>query len=123
AACAAGEAQIAATFAEWACDPDLDGVPTASPVCIGNDACPNDRTKTSAGICGCGVPDVDSDADGAWNCQDQCPQDGRTKTTPCGAPFVNVAPTPTPMLGRAAGGGLALMLLLGGVFAMRRRRS
>ena len=31
--------------------------------------------KTSAGVCGCGVPDSDSDADGTADCVDDCPSD------------------------------------------------
>ncbi len=47
--------------------------------------CANDPNKQSPGICGCGVPDTDSDGDGVANCVDQCPLD-RTKVTPgtCG---------------------------------------
>lgn len=40
------------------------------------DACPNDPSKTSPGICGCGVADTDSDGDGTADCQDSCPSDG-----------------------------------------------
>ena len=29
--------------------------------------------KTEPGLCGCGVPDVDSDGDGAFDCEDPCP--------------------------------------------------
>lgn len=34
------------------------------------DGCPNDPAKTSLGICGCGVPDLDTDLDGIKNCID-----------------------------------------------------
>src|SRR5262249_11248816 len=41
------------------------------------------------GVCGCGIPDTDSDKDGTLDCKDQCPQDPK-KTTPgqcgCGKP-------------------------------------
>jgi hypothetical protein len=49
------------------------------------DACPDDPAKTDPGICGCGIPDTDSDADGAADCLDQCANDP-DKTDPgvCG---------------------------------------
>jgi len=37
------------------------------------DFCPSDPDKRSAGACGCGVPDLDEDADGAASCVDNCP--------------------------------------------------
>jgi hypothetical protein len=38
------------------------------------DRCPQDDTKTGAGICGCGVPDTaDQDGDGTPDCDDMCP--------------------------------------------------
>lgn len=40
-----------------------------------SDGCPDDDQKTAPGICGCGVPDVDSDGDGTADCLDQCPSD------------------------------------------------
>jgi hypothetical protein len=53
------------------------------------DACPDDPSKTEPGICGCGVPDTDSDANGVLDCLDDCPDDP-TKTDPgecgCGVP-------------------------------------
>lgn len=42
----------------------------------GDDLCPDDPTKTSPGVCGCGVPDNDTDQDGVFDCFDQCPADG-----------------------------------------------
>ncbi len=45
-------------------DIDLDGVGDAC------DGCPNDSSKTSAGACGCGVPDTDTDLDGIADCND-----------------------------------------------------
>ncbi len=45
-------------------DDDDDGAPDAS------DGCPNDADKTSPGICGCGVPDIDSDGNGTADCLD-----------------------------------------------------
>src|SRR5690606_702641 len=37
--------------------------------CI-NDNCPNDPNKTEPGICGCGIPDDDTDMDGFYVCED-----------------------------------------------------
>jgi uncharacterized protein YegL len=37
------------------------------------DGCPNDPSKTSPGICGCGVADTDTDNDGVPDCNDDCP--------------------------------------------------
>lgn len=39
------------------------------------DACPDDPNKTDPGVCGCGVPDTDTDGDGTADCHDQCPND------------------------------------------------
>ena len=39
------------------------------------DECPNDWEKTSPGICGCGIPDTDTDGDGTPDCIDACPRD------------------------------------------------
>lgn len=39
------------------------------------DNCPADPAKTEPGVCGCGVPDTDSDGDGTANCVDGCPND------------------------------------------------
>jgi hypothetical protein len=51
--------------------------------CIDN--CPNDPNKTEPGICGCGIPDTDTDGDGTPDCNDGCPDDP-AKITPgiCG---------------------------------------
>jgi|GEM_PF-4287960 len=70
-------------------DGDGHGAGTAVNVCGGatipagysisnDDGCPNDPLKIAPGICGCGVPDTDSDGDGVLNCIDNCP------TTPNG---------------------------------------
>ena len=53
-------------------DTDLDGTPNC------NDRCPNDPTKITPGICGCGQPDNDSDGDGIANCVDNCPDTRNT---------------------------------------------
>jgi hypothetical protein len=49
------------------------------------DHCPDDPAKTQPGICGCGVSDRDSDADGTPDCEDSCAVDS-AKTEPgiCG---------------------------------------
>jgi len=52
---------------------------------IEHDKCPNDPNKKEPGVCGCGVPDNDTDGDGALDCQDECPRDpGKTKKGHCG---------------------------------------
>jgi hypothetical protein len=50
-----------------------------------DDGCPDDPNKTSPGLCGCGVSDVDTDGDGTPDCNDSCPNDPQ-KTSPgvCG---------------------------------------
>jgi hypothetical protein len=60
-------------------DSDGDGLPD---VC---DGCPSDPSKTSAGVCGCGVTDADSDGDGTADCDDDCPADStKTEIGACG---------------------------------------
>jgi parallel beta-helix repeat protein len=53
------------------------------------DGCPNDPDKRHPGVCGCGVPDTDSDGDQTPDCIDECPND-RNKIEPgvcgCGVP-------------------------------------
>ncbi|MDA3883554.1 MAG: glycoside hydrolase family 11 protein [Bacteroidales bacterium] len=53
------------------------------------DNCPNDPNKTDPGVCGCGVPDIDTDGDGTEDCLDNCPNDAN-KIEPgmcgCGIP-------------------------------------
>mgnify|MGYP003394120957 CR=1 FL=1 len=47
------------------------------------DECSNDAAKRIPAICGCGVPDTDSDGDGPPDCNDQCPNDpARTAPSP-----------------------------------------
>jgi len=57
--------------------PTLEPAPEEEPVAEeqAEDRCPNDNNKLEPGICGCGVADVDSDADGTLDCEDECPQD------------------------------------------------
>jgi hypothetical protein len=42
------------------------------------DACPSDPNKTSAGQCGCGELETDTDSDGIADCVDNCPNDANT---------------------------------------------
>ena len=56
------------------------------------DNCPNDPNKIDPGVCGCGIPDTDSDGDGTFDCVDDCPNDpGKTDpgTCGCGVPDVD----------------------------------
>lgn len=57
------------------------------------DQCPEDPEKREPGVCGCGVADTDTDADGTPDCVDACPQDSG-KTAPgacdCGTPDVDM---------------------------------
>lgn len=66
------------------CDGQIDdGFPNPYPNCL--DQCPDDPNKTEPGICGCGVPDVDSDGDGSLDCNDGCPEDaGKLEPGVCG---------------------------------------
>ena len=49
------------------------------------DGCPSDPHKVDAGVCGCGVPDDDSDSDGVVDCNDNCPHDPhKTEPGTCG---------------------------------------
>jgi hypothetical protein len=54
--------------------------------CTGEcDFCPSDPDKTEPGICGCGLPDIDSDGDGTLDCNDGCPGDpDKTEPGICG---------------------------------------
>ena len=50
-------------------EPDKDKDKPDSDV---EDLCPDDFDKTEPGICGCNVPDIDSDGDGIMDCVDNC---------------------------------------------------
>ena len=49
------------------------------------DYCQDDPNKIEPGICGCGIPDIDTDVDGTLDCNDECPNDpGKTSSGICG---------------------------------------
>ncbi|MFQ5462592.1 MAG: right-handed parallel beta-helix repeat-containing protein, partial [Phycisphaerae bacterium] len=63
------------------CEPDCNANGTADPCELDSDGdgaidacdgCPNDVNKTAPGACGCGVSEVDSDADSVPDCNDIC---------------------------------------------------
>jgi len=67
------------TDGDGVCDSD-DPCPVDNPddtdgdgACDSDEACPFDPDKTEPGVCGCGVPDDDSDMDSVADCHDQCP--------------------------------------------------
>lgn len=50
-----------------------------------DDACPADPDKLEPGLCGCGVPETDSDGDGMPDCADSCPTAPQlTEPSDCG---------------------------------------
>ncbi|HSW46567.1 MAG TPA: right-handed parallel beta-helix repeat-containing protein [Phycisphaerae bacterium] len=77
----------------WVLGHDFQGGGLLRYVLVGpgeeEDECPDDPDKTEAGVCGCGVPDTDSDGDDSADCVDGCPDDP-DKTSPgvcgCGTP-------------------------------------
>ena len=68
------------------CDPGFEGDGFS---CAPVDECPEDPDKTAPGMCGCGVPDTDTDGDASADCIDGCAMDAE-KTAPgacgCGVP-------------------------------------
>ena len=68
------------------CDPAWEDYASCPEDC---DSCPDDPDKSEPGVCGCGIPDTDSDLDGTLDCEDGCPDDP-DKTEPghcgCGSP-------------------------------------
>ncbi len=49
------------------------------------DDCPTDPNIAKPGVCGCGVPDTDTDGDGTPDCKDGCPHDAsKTNYNVCG---------------------------------------
>jgi hypothetical protein len=73
---------------------DVDGLESTDTVSIDvlfSDNCPNDPNKIDPGICGCGVADIDTDADGIPDCNDGCPADfGKTQPGTCGCGVIDV---------------------------------
>ena len=55
-------------------DDNCDGAVDEGDVCV-IDNCPDDLNKTEPGICGCGTPDIDTDNDGTFTCQNDCDDD------------------------------------------------
>ncbi len=96
-------------------DSDGDGVIDAC------DGCPDDSNKTSPGVCGCGVLDVDGDLDTVLDCVDQCPGlDDRIDLNEDGTPDC-LDPVPTlSVWGLII---LALLLLAGGKIYFGRSRA
>lgn len=60
---------------------------------VSQDNCPSDPNKSKPGVCGCGIPDTDSDADGTPDCNDGCPNDP-SRITGCG-PVAEAGPSQT----------------------------
>ena len=94
-------------------------IPAASPLApfrsqisaalTGTDQCPDDPSKLLPGVCGCGQPDVDTDADGTLDCDDGCPRDrGKTEPGRCGCgvvdPGTGESGSPLPCPESTAGG-------------------
>lgn len=68
------------TFSGYAWGENIGWINFSAP-----DLCPDDPNKTAPGICGCGVPDTDTDGDGAADCIDDCPDDsGKILPGACG---------------------------------------
>jgi len=68
----ADEVTVTVRAAAFAPPPGGGGAPPPPPPV---DNCPADPNKTDPGVCGCGVPDVDTDGDGSMDCVDGCPSD------------------------------------------------
>ncbi|MEZ4820274.1 MAG: putative metal-binding motif-containing protein [Bdellovibrionota bacterium] len=63
-----------------ACESAIESFEETEPASSFVDECPEDASKLHLGVCGCGVPDIDSDDDSVLDCQDMCPFDSsRTK--------------------------------------------
>ena len=66
------------------CKPPSE-IPKHGSLASSRDECPNDPDKLLPGVCGCGQPDLDSDADGTLDCEDGCPQNPqKTAARTCG---------------------------------------
>jgi hypothetical protein len=88
--------QIGGTPAGTDCENDADG-DGVDGTC--GDQCPNDPDKLAPGICGCGIPDTDTDGDDTPDCIDGCPDDP-DKISPgvcgCGIPDTDTDGDDTP---------------------------
>ncbi|MFH1723998.1 MAG: PKD domain-containing protein [Elusimicrobiota bacterium] len=63
---------------------------TDTALATAQDFCPDDPDKVEPGVCGCGVPDTDSDGDGTLDCNDGCPYDaGKTQPGVCGCGVID----------------------------------
>ena len=71
------------------------------------DQCPDDDQKIVTGVCGCNVPDTDSDGDGTPDCNDDCASDPN-KVAPgicgCNVPETDCAREATNVLAASEGG-------------------
>lgn len=76
------------------------------------DDCPDDVQKTMSGVCGCGTPDSDSDADGMADCLDECPNDtAKTERGLCGCGVIDTpacAGSTTPQWTPVSGGAFEM---------------
>ncbi|MEN8244169.1 MAG: choice-of-anchor U domain-containing protein [Thermodesulfobacteriota bacterium] len=64
------DAKLKYFFIVFAYDSEKRMSQGSNEVCYGCTLCPNDPYKNYAGFCGCGVPDMDIDSDGIWDCYD-----------------------------------------------------
>lgn len=92
------------------------------------DGCPADAAKSDPGVCGCGVADADTDADGVLDCNDNCPDVVNADQTDSNGDGVGDACTPPPAgapggCGVGCGPGLVWMMpiVVGWLVAVRRR--
>jgi hypothetical protein len=91
----AAKASTDAAISDAALDGSADAASGEAGACgsgPATDCCPSDPKKTAPGVCGCGVADTDTDADGTPDCNDLCPADA-SKTAPgvCGCGLADVA--------------------------------
>jgi len=92
------------------------------------DGCPADAAKHAPGVCGCGVADADTDADGVLDCNDNCPDVANADQADSNGDGVGDACTPPPAgapggCGVGCGPGLVWMtpIVVGWLVAVRRR--